>query len=192
MLVADLHHFLDVPADTPGPARRLGEHLSSIVAAGTAGDAGTAWESALPCRRRPANRTCPGRIIVICTQPDTPIGWQCSHCGDDGTISNWADTPYDLRRQQLAVAGPLHTIVLEAEIAAVLRTLAFLDTDCQRAVFAIRAHNNRLHLAVTDTELDELIGAIAAEANHEPNRRRQQRLDAAFDALNTAAGASGW
>ena len=81
---------------------------------------------------------------------------------------------------------------LTAEIAAVLRTLAFLDTDCQRAVFAIRAHNNRLHLAVTDTELDELIGAVAAEANHEPNRRRQQRLDAAFDALNTAAGASGW
>ena len=28
---------------------------------------------------------------------------------------------------------------------------------------------------------------MAAEANHEPNRRRQQRLDAAFDALNDAA-----
>ena len=53
MLVADLHHFLDLPADTPGPARRLGEHLSNIVAAATAGDAHTAWESALPCRRRP-------------------------------------------------------------------------------------------------------------------------------------------
>ena len=76
MLVADLHHFLDLPADTPGPARRLGEHLSQHRRSGTAGDAGTAWESALPCRRRPANRRCPGRIIVICTQPDTPIGWQ--------------------------------------------------------------------------------------------------------------------
>ncbi len=192
MLVADLHHFLDLTADTPGPARRLGEHLASIVAAATAGDAGTAWESALPCRRRPANRPCPGRIIVICSQPDTPIGWQCSSCGDDGTISNWADTPFDLRRQQLAVAETLHEIVLDAEIAAALRALPFLDTDCQRAVFAIRAHDNSLYLAVTDTELDELIGAVAAEANHEPNRRRQQRLDAAFDALNTAAGASDW
>ncbi|MDT5367723.1 MAG: hypothetical protein QOC62_2154, partial [Mycobacterium sp.] len=48
---------------------------------------------------------------------------------------------------------------------------------------AIRADNNSLLLAVTDSDLDELIGAVAAEANHEPNRRRQQRLDAAFDTL---------
>jgi hypothetical protein len=40
--------------------------------------------------------------------------------------------------------------------------------------------------------LDELTGALAAEANHEPNRRRQQRLDAAFDALNTAAQTHRW
>jgi hypothetical protein len=31
------------------------------------------------------------------------------------------------------------------------------------------------------------MGFVAAEANHEPNLRRQQRLDVAFDALNTAA-----
>jgi IstB-like ATP binding protein len=191
MLVADLHHFFDLPPD-PGPARQLGEHLGSIVAAATAGDAHTAWESALPCRRRPANRRCPGRIIVICTQPDTPIGWHCSRCGDDGTISNWAATPYDLRRQQLALAQPLRKSIVDTETAATLRTLPFLDIDCQRAVFAIRACDNDLHLAVADADLDELIGAVAAEANHEPNRRRQQRLDAAFEALNTAAQAHGW
>jgi hypothetical protein len=89
-LVVDLHHFLHLPPDTPGPARQLGEHLGSIVAAATSGNADTAWESALPCRRRPANRRCPGRIIVVCAQPDTPIGWHCSRCGDDGAISNWA------------------------------------------------------------------------------------------------------
>jgi hypothetical protein len=32
---------------------------------------------------------------------------------------------------------------------------------------------------------------VAAEANHESNRRRQQRLDTAFDALNNAAQAAG-
>jgi hypothetical protein len=192
MLVADLHHFLDLPDDTPGPARRLGEHLASTAAAATAGNANSAWESALPCRRRPANRPCPGRIIVARSQPDAPISWHCSRCGDDGTISNWADTAYDLRRRQLALAEPLHKIVIDAEIAAVLRTLTFLDIDCQRAVFAISADGNSLRLALTDTELDELIGAVAAEAKHEPNRRRQQRLDAAFEALNTAAPTHGW
>ena len=73
-----------LPPDTLGPARRLAEHLSNIVRAATAGDAATAWESALPCRRRPANRRCPGQMIVLRTEPGTPIRWQCSVCGDEG------------------------------------------------------------------------------------------------------------
>jgi hypothetical protein len=39
MLVTDLHHFLDLPEDTPGPARRLAQPLGDIVRAVTAGDA---------------------------------------------------------------------------------------------------------------------------------------------------------
>jgi hypothetical protein len=39
MFVTDLHHFLDLPEDTPGPARRLAEDLTNIVRAATAGDA---------------------------------------------------------------------------------------------------------------------------------------------------------
>ena len=183
MLVADLQHFLDLDPDTPGPARNLAEHLAGIVAAASAGDAHTQWETALPCRRRPANRHCPGRIMVVCPQPDQPIGWRCNHCGDDGTISNWAGSIYDLRRQHLTAAQPLRDIVIDTDSAAILRTLPFLDNDCQRAVFAIRNHNNELHLALTDTELDELIDAVAAESNHEPNWRRQRQLDAAYGAV---------
>jgi hypothetical protein len=187
MLVTDLHHFLDLPQDTPGPARRLAKHLSNIVRAATAGDAGTAWESALPCRRRPANRACSGRMIVLLTEPGAPIRWQCSVCDDAGVISNWEDSPFDLRRRQLTLAQPANEIVIPNEVAAALRDLQLLDTDSERLVFRIRAHHAGAVLAATDDDLDELIGSVAAEANHEPNRRRQQRLDAAFDALNDAA-----
>lgn len=186
MLVADLQHFLDLGPDTPGPARKLAEHLAGIVAAASAGDAHIPWETALPCQRRPANRRCPGRINVVCAHPDQPIGWRCNHCGDDGTISNWAGSIYDLRRRQLTAAQPRHDIVIDADTAAILRTLPFLDNDCQRAVFAICQHNNTLHLALTDTELDELIDTLAAESNHEPHRRRQRQLDAAYDTLTAA------
>jgi hypothetical protein len=193
MLVTDLHHFLDLPEDTPGPARRLAEHLSNIVRAATAGDAGTAWESALPCRRRPANRPCPGWMIVLQTEPEAAIRWQCSSCDDEGVISNWEDSPFDLRRQRLTLAGAVNSIVIRAEVAAALRELRLLDPDCERLVFRIRAHNAGAILTATDHELDELIGSVAAEANHEPSRRRQRRLDAAFDALNTAAQTpDGW
>jgi hypothetical protein len=193
MLVTDLHHFLDLPADTAGPAWRLAEHLCNIVRAATAGDAATTWESALPCRRRPANRRCRGRMIVLPTAPGAPIRWQCSVCDDEGLINNWEGSPFDLRRRRLALAGAVHEIVIADEVAAALRELRLLDPDCERLVFAIRAHNDRAVLAATDEDLDELIGFVAAEANHEPNRRRQQRLDAAFEALNTAAQTlNGW
>jgi hypothetical protein len=188
VMVTDLQHFLDLPPDTPGPARRLAEQLGNIVRAATSGDAGTAWETALPCRRRPANRACPGRMIVLRTEPDTPIRWQCSVCDDTGMISNWQDSPFDLRRRGLAVAEPANDIVITNEIAVALRELKLLDPDCERLIFRIRAHrDNGAILTATDEDLDQLIGAVAAEANHEPNRRRQQRLDAAFDVLHNAA-----
>jgi hypothetical protein len=187
MMVTDLNHFLDLPQDTPGPARRLAEHLSNIVRAATAGDAGTPWESALPCRRRPANRRCPGPMIVLRTEAGAPIRWQCSVCDDEGVISNWEDSAFDLRRRQLTLAEAGNEIVLPKQVAAALRGLQLLDTDCERRVFRIRAHNDGAILAATDDDLAELIGFVAAEANNEPSRRRKQRLDAAIDALNTAA-----
>lgn len=191
MFVTDLNHFPGLPADTPGPARRLAEHLSSIVKAATAGDAGTAWETALPCRRRPGNRRCPGRMVVLRTESPEPIRWQCGVCGDEGVTSNWAGSPFDLRRRQLTLAGPVSEIVIPNEVAAALRELRLLDADCERLVFAIRARNDRAVLAATGSDLDELIGYLAAEANHEPGRRRRQRLDTAFDALSRAADATG-
>jgi hypothetical protein len=186
-MVTDLHHFLNLPEDTPGTARRLAAHLGDIVRAATAGDAGTGWESALPCSRRPANRRCPGRMIVLLTEPRAPIRWQCSVCDDSGVISNWEDSPFDLRRRGLSIAEATSDIVITKEVAAALRDLQLLDPDCERLVFRIRAHHNHAILSATEENLEELIGFVAAEANHEPNRRRQQRLDAAFDALNDAA-----
>lgn len=185
-MVTDLHHFLDLPPDTPGPARRLAEHLGNIVRAATSGEAGTGWETALPCRRRPADRACPGRMIVLRAESEAPIRWQCSVCDDTGVISNWADSPFDLRLRRLRVAETANNIVIANEIAAALRDLQLLDPDCERLVFGIRAEHHGAVLSATDDDLDQLIGAVAAEANHEPNRRRQQRLDAAFDALANA------
>lgn len=187
MLVSDLSHFLDLPHDVPGPARRLAGQLSNIVRAATAGDAGTAWETALPCRRRPARCPCPGRVIVLRTEAGAPIRWQCSSCGDQGVISNWEDTVFDLRRRRLTLAKPHTEIALPNEVAAALRELQLLDTDSERLVFAIQARNDHAILSATTDDLDELTGFIAAEANHEPNRSRRRRLDAAYDTLTVAA-----
>ena len=189
MLIADLTHFQDLPFDAPGPARNLAAHLERVVRAATAGDAGAPWASALPCGRRPGRRPCPGRIVVHRPEPPAAIRWQCGACGDDGAISNWEDTPYDLRRRHLAVAGSVHEVLISDQVAAALRELMLLDPDSERLVFSLRAHPDGAALTTSAVDLEELIGCVAAEANHEPNRRRQHRLDAAFTVLNEALAA---
>jgi hypothetical protein len=126
-------------------------------------------------------------MIVERTETYAPIRWQCTVCQDAGVINNWADTPFDLRPRRLALADTAHQIEITYDVAAALRDLQLLDPDGERLVYRTRGHRDRAVLAATDDDLDELIGSVAAEANHESNRRRQRQLDAAFAALNDAA-----
>jgi hypothetical protein len=192
MFVSDLRHFLDLPDEAPGPARNMAEQLGNVVRAATAAETGTAWVSALPCRRRPGRRPCPGRIAVF--RPDLParIEWRCTCCGDEGVISGWEGTYFDLRtRRPDRHDGPVAEVVVSDQVAAALRDLRLLDLDCERLVYRARAVDDGVALTADDEELDELIGFVAAEANHEPNRRRQQRLDRAFAVLSDALQAIG-
>ena len=77
-------------------------------------------------------------------------------------------------------------VILTAEVAATLRSLRLIDTDGERLVFRTRTVGDEIVLAGEEDDLDELIGYVAAEANHEKDRRRQRRLDAAFEVLNEA------
>ena len=189
VLAADLRHFLDLPDDAPGPARRLAAQLGGLVRAATAAEPGPAWISALPCRRRPGHRACPGRMTVARTGPAAPIVFECTDCGDGGMISGWQDSPYDCRHgghPRTAAAG-VTLMPVPVHVADTLRDLTFLDRNCDRVVYGARFDRGDAVLAVTRQELEELIGSVAAEANHEPDRRRRRRLDAAFDTLDNAA-----
>lgn len=107
VFVSDLRHFLDMPDDAPAPARRMAGHLSRIVEAGTASPAGEPTESSLRCTRRPARRPCAGLIEVVRLEVPPAIEWWCPVCGDDGVISGWEGSPFDLRRSSPHTEGPL-------------------------------------------------------------------------------------
>ena len=49
------------------------------------------------------------------------LRWWCSVCDDEGVISNWADSPYDLRRRRLGVAGDVDEVIVSDKTAAALR-----------------------------------------------------------------------
>jgi len=165
----------------------MAEHLSLVVRAATAGDTGQPWVSALPCPRRPGRRACPGHLQLFRTDVPPSIEWRCTSCGDAGVISGWEGAPFDLWRRRVDPPGGESVgVILTAEVAATLRSLRLVDTDGERLVFRTRTVGDEIVLAGEEDDLDELIGYVAAEANHEKDRRRQRRLDAAFEVLNEA------
>jgi hypothetical protein len=187
MMVTDLRHFLDIADDAPGPARKLAEYLGCVVRSSTAADAGTPSVSALKCRRRPRNRPCQGHVVVARAEPPAPIEWRCSACSDEGIISGWEGSMFDLREPRTRIdSEPRCEVILSDESAAALRELQLLDKECERLVFQMRYLSDRCVFSATANELDELIGFVAFEANHETSRSRQRRLDAALDALGEA------
>lgn len=187
MLVSDVRHFLELPDEAPGPARKLGQHLTSIVRAATAEAAGQEWITALPCQRRPGRRPCPGHIAVFRADLPGPIEWWCDTCGDDGRISGWEDSYLDLKsRYHQTDVEPEVEIMISEETAATLRDLYLIDPDCEAVVFRMRSTDRGLVLSARDGVIEELLGFVAAEANHEEDRRRRKRLDAAFAEVSEA------
>ncbi|MGH9114052.1 MAG: hypothetical protein ACRDZN_17385 [Acidimicrobiales bacterium] len=192
MYVSDLRHFLDLPDDVPGPARRMAERLTLIVRAATAGDAGAAWVSAITCDRRPRRRLCAGHLAVRRTDVPPSIAWRCTSCGDEGVISGWERSPYDLRpRHPRPRSNAARRVFIPADTAATLRRLELFDSDTERLVFRAEASEAGVALVGDDDDLDELLGYVAAEANHEDDRRRRRRLDDAFEVLTRAIDAPG-
>lgn len=120
------------------------------------------------------------------------IDWRCSACGDEGVISGWEDSYFDLRRPRaLGRDFSVSQVQVSDEVCAAFRDLRLLDLDCERLVYGAQASAKCVVLAASEEDLDELIGYVAAEANHEANRRRQKRLDVAFTALSEALEAMG-
>lgn len=191
--VTNLRDLPSVPGDAPGPARRLTEHLASIVRAATSGPGEIPWVTAIPCRRRPQHRPCGDRITVRRPGPSEPIEWWCPSCGDQGVISGWQGSLLDLSHStNLENADGSLEIEVSDETAAALRDLLLRDRDLERLVYGIWDTGEGLRLPGDEAELKDLLSFVSAETNHEASRTRRVRLDNAFvdisDALNEAMG----
>lgn len=76
----------------------MAEHLTHIVEAGTTSPVGEPTVTVIPCSRRPGRRPCPGLIEVVRLDVPASIEWWCPVCGDEGVVSGWEGSPFDLRR----------------------------------------------------------------------------------------------
>lgn len=101
--ITDLKHLLSPEGSIEprsGPALKLAQYLTSIVAEITA-DLGE--EVSFPkvrCRRRPNRKPCPGKIESFMDPATGEIVWWCPECHDGGYISNWEGTLWDFSEER--------------------------------------------------------------------------------------------
>jgi hypothetical protein len=186
VLSADLTHFEQTDPQIHPAAWKLAVHLRGIIRAASAIRTGYTLESALPCRRRPARRTCPGWMRI--SRHDIPpnVYWGCSNCQDSGVIQGWQNSPYDLRPPRRFDEPGLITVEVTDDDHAELRRLQLLDLESERVVWGAVRDNGRVHMTGTDEDLDDLAASVAFEANQLTDRRRQRRLDELSDKLAAA------
>lgn len=181
--VTNLSHFIDENGSlVGGPPGPIARHVARIVEAATTHPLGEPFHSAIRCRRRPGRVRCPGYILVRWTDGPPEVSWECHRCGDRGFTSGWEGTHWDRRRYRegeadqelIGVAiGPEHYDALRA-------SPEHLVIDCPAVIAGAVFQDDMIILRGNASELDELQGYIAADANHTEDRRRQ----ALFDEIN--------
>jgi hypothetical protein len=188
MYVTDMRHFAgldEMVGPQFGPAKRSAAYLGGVVSAATAHLPGEAIATALACHRRPGRKPCPGRLLVRRAEAPARIEWACPACGEEGVISGWEGSPWDLS-PALTTDGDERVALLSSDQYRRLLGLRLLDTDSLRVVYAARLTGAGVVVSASEEDLDNLIGYVAEEANHEIDRRRQRGLDDVIRILDAA------
>jgi hypothetical protein len=187
--VTDMGHYLDegtLPVGIPAPARRLAEHFGRIVAAATARAAGPEFASAVPCRRRPRHRPCPGPIRIRRAQVPPRIEWHCVACHDRGRINGFLGSPWDLSNVPPDTEEDERgSLLLPAGEYRALLGIDVLDRDCEALLLRAEPEAGGLRIEASFDLLDYLQGFVAAAANHERRATRRRLLDHVYERLES-------
>lgn len=170
------------------PMARMAAFSRGIVRAATASTK-SAFVSGLPCRRRPGRRPCSGSIAVQKTDvPERFIFWECSACGDNGRIAGFEGTTDDFSGgvPRTASRGPQRWVNLppEAYRAWIAGDTAEYDIEALRAIYSAESSPEGITVGCTAGDAGDLLDSLAAEINHEPNRKRRGILESIYDRLS--------
>lgn len=186
--VTDMRHFPppdEVLPQSYAPARRLAAYLGSIVAAASVALPSEVVDTALRCRRRPGRKPCPG-YIRLQQDAGSRILWGCTACDDNGVISGWENSAWDLSHlgPRLPVAEPgERRVELTADEYQALRTIWVLDPEQEWILAGARRSAGGVVLLATVDELEDLAAWVAAEVNSMRACRRKQLLDRALEQI---------
>lgn len=181
--VIDITHRLPAPeptTDWPAATYRAAAYYGAICGAGSLAPVGETVHTPIRCHRRPKHRLCTGYIEVVrpIEQPGD-VDWRCPSCGDNGTISGWRGSSHDLSVTSVSPSDPLDecTVYIDDEDYRVLQELLPLDPEIERVLLGGRRTDRAIRLTGSGLEMENLLGFLAFQANHEPRRRRQALFD---------------
>ncbi len=184
--VCDMTHFLDengmLPIEMPKEFYALMDYLAAIVRASSSHSGNTQLCSAIPCRRRPGRKPC-GSNLMIVSQPDNVIHWLCTGCGEQGYISNWQGTIYDLSDAVESNPSPRLTVLVTAEEHRLLSGIITASQEEDAVVSGAMSTPDGILLTGGMEDFDLLLGSIAAEANHSGNAVKRRALDGVYGTI---------
>lgn len=165
---------------------RKTEFLGAIVSASTFAPPGSEIDTSLRCRKRPERKQCNGLIRVYLQEKPVELRWWCPVCGDGGIINNWKGIPWKnthVKSENGNKNNEFCEIILPFKEFELLKEISILEPGAERVVRdAIKVKDGMLLIGAFDC-IDNLIGYIAFEANHEHRPKRQQMLNNLFEKI---------
>lgn len=175
-----LRHFLDDSDEfwnSKGPARKLAEYLCSIVKAATSKVLEISFPTGIRCRRRPKRKPCQGEVYAFLDNKKNVIEWYCPLCKDNGYISDWENTKWDMRFSDIIL------VRLSLFESALIQNKTLAGPDLTGCFDAANEVSDSIAVYYTPEELEALLGYIAAEANHTSDKNLGEELDLLYERL---------
>lgn len=190
--ITDMNHLVsdDPKVEVPDEVLEFRDYLGHLISAATA-TTDAELLSAIPCRKKVNRKMCSGFVKVKRQDlPESYIFWHCSVCDDGGRIANWRDCSYDHSRLKPPVATnepnpPVEVKISREEMNAILQGSIF-DPDCDRIIYSARPAKTAVLFRGLYWDMDNFEGFLAAEANHEENKKRQRLLDSVHERISDA------
>ena len=191
--VTDMTHlFSDDPnTEVPDELLKFRDYLGHVVSSATVTNE-VEFLSAIPCRKKPNRKPCPGFVKVMRQDsPETYIYWHCPTCGDGGRIVKWQGCTYDKAefephpKTDTEPNPPVEVKISRDEMNALLDGSIY-DPDSERIIYAARPSKTAVLFRGSYSDMDNFEGFLASDANHEENKKRQRLLEAVHAKVSDA------
>ncbi|PID39369.1 MAG: hypothetical protein CSB49_01545 [Proteobacteria bacterium] len=92
-----------------GRGSRVLRFVGQLISIASVLPPGEPHQSQIGCRRRPARRACPGKLVIRRRELEDDILWQCPTCNDSGLVVSWQDSCWD--REPALKSGELVSLL---------------------------------------------------------------------------------